>query len=161
MTAVAVTPARAAVVAASPQHQPLVLVNHVGAGEVWLTTPIHLMSNQDEKLWQARSSLGFSQLGRKVLTDFLDPERQIGIEGRALAHLVNRRANGDRLITLCNLDPDQWFGRITIPDAAAANGQVKDLWNLKDLLHEPASTDLRLHLVIPPWGIMVIEVPTG
>jgi hypothetical protein len=159
MTAVAVTPAGAAVTARTPQRQPLVLVNRVGAGEVWMTTPLHLMSNQDEKLWQGRSSLGFSQLGRKVLADFLDRQRQIVIDGRPLAHLVNRRANGDRLITVCNLDPDQWFGRIIIPDAAGADGRVTDLWNQKNLLQEPVGDDLRLHLVIPPWGIMVIEAP--
>ena len=106
------------------------------------------------------------EAGRPALTGaalasleaFLRPFDPIRIDGRPLAHIVNRRSNGDLLLTLGNLDTEQWIGRIAVPAAAAGQGRVRDLWNERAVVNEARGDDLLLHVVLPPWGLAVIEI---
>ncbi|GAI29700.1 unnamed protein product, partial [marine sediment metagenome] len=142
-----VKPHAAAVLASAPDGSPLVLANHVGKGEVWLTTPSYLIG-QSELL----------TLGRRVFEQFLRPFDPVRIDGPPLAHIVNRRSNGDLLITLGNESSEQWIGGVFVPDAAWCEGRARDLWNDRGVIHYAEGNYLVLSLVLPPWGLAVIEV---
>ena len=149
---VKIEPGAATVVSSSGEGDPLVVVNQVGAGEVWLLTIPYMVSHEDS----GRPSL--TGAAQEALEAFLRPLEQIRIDGRPLAHIVNRRGNRDLLLTLGNLDTEQWIGRIAVPAAAAGQGHVRDLWNERRVLNEARGDDLVLHLVLPPWGLAVIEI---
>ena len=144
---VEVRPNGARVISATPSGCPLVLLHQMGAGQVWLTTPEYLIGQRE-----------LLEVGRRTLERFLRPFALFRIDGPPLAHLTNLRENGDRLITLSNESARQWVGRVIIRGAAASEGGVRDLWRDRAVLNEASGEDLILLLVIPPWGLMVLEV---
>ena len=147
------------VLASTDDGRPVVVSRSVGRGEVWITTPRYLVTSAAPITAPCEPRHRLCEVAGDVLDRFIRPFEQVRLDGKPIARIVNKRSNGDLLITLANPSVDQWIGRIICPGSARSEGRVRDIWNDRSVLHEASGEGLILHLVIPPWGLAVIEIP--
>jgi type 1 glutamine amidotransferase len=145
----AVIPNGAAVVADTPQGDPLLTRRVLGQGEVILTTPHFLQGKNHAPL----------AIGRQMLDALAARCARVRIEGPPLEYLVNE-GPGKAVVTLVNNSGRDWHGRLVF---ARPRGDYRTLDWLVDheLPHREQNGRLEIPADVRPYDLRIIAVESG
>jgi hypothetical protein len=121
---------------------PLVTMNRVGAGEVWLTTPEFMLSTGRQLLQSSITLLDYLATRTAPAT----------VSGPAIAFHINQTPSG-YVVTLINNAGTAWAGSVAIIGSSVS---VEDWITDRAVAYSNVSNRTNVSTVVEPWGVRVL-----